>query len=87
MDASQNTTQTKDDLSKDILKMMDDALNEADGIVTGENGFEDSFMQKLCIYIVRRDHKIHNHAYKLGYQSGIDQFKDKMHEEIQKHES
>lgn len=60
----------KDELAKDLLALIDDSVSAADikvPVIVPIN--TDLLMQKLCAYIVRRDHKIHDHAYKLGKAS------------------
>ena len=56
--------------------MYADAQAEAGAATSDENNpleieavFKDLLMQKLCSYIVRRDHTVHNHAYQLGKAS------------------
>lgn len=36
---------------------------------------QDLLMQKLCSFVIRRDSKVWNHAYKLGQQNAVDKAK------------
>lgn len=59
-----DVTTTRDDLAADLLNLIKDC--EQQKVVNGVVINKDLLMQKLCSYIVRRDHTIHNHAYHLG---------------------
>lgn len=70
-------TTTKDHLAIDLLDIIE-ACQPLDGekkIVTVDDLMmhvmdQNQLMQKLCSYIVRRDARVHNHAYRMGYQKG-----------------
>lgn len=71
-----NKYEERDNLALDLLNMLDDSkpLQIGDpGMITEEDLLlsaldETVLMTKLSSYIVRRDHKIWNHAYNLGKQ-------------------
>jgi hypothetical protein len=50
-----------DNLAKDLAGIVDEVF---DGVLTRKD--RDMLMQKLTIYINRRDSKVWNHAFKLG---------------------
>jgi len=69
----------RDELTKDLQQIVKDARSESGQKAKSFNAmtefehklkleaaFDESLMMKLVPYIVRRDHKIHNHAYQLG---------------------
>lgn len=67
----------KDNPAADLLKIIDEAEHETD-IDPKMNGipyrqlYKDKLMMKLCAYVVRRDHKVWNHAFNLGKQKGVE---------------
>lgn len=56
----------KDTLSKDLLKLIVDATKQS---IRTDKDYNEILMMKLVSYIVRRDHKVYNHAYKIGKDS------------------
>lgn len=65
---------TRDDVAKDLLELINSsypgkALTMKELMVGIHCLDTNQLMMQLCSYIVRRDHTIHNHAYKLGKAS------------------
>lgn len=59
MEKSKNGT-PRDDLVADLKEIISESTDWKMDIK------EETLMEKLVIYITRRDHKVHNHAYNLG---------------------
>lgn len=61
-----------DELANDLQRMIDESLIEAgmDAMITGNTlkvkPFKPILMEKLVIYIVRRDHLVHEAGVKVG---------------------
>lgn len=58
----------RDNLDKDLLQIIRDSQVDetTEGIVINQ----DLLMQKLVSFCVRRDHKVFDHAYRLGADNG-----------------
>lgn len=64
---------TKDNVAADLIGLIEECkpLDGQSSVVTVDDLMmsiidEEKLMMKLVSYIVRRDHKVHNHAYNLG---------------------
>lgn len=69
----------KDDLARDLLDIIESCqpLDYEKKVVTVDDLMmhvvdHKQLMMKLCSYIVRRDAKVHNHAYRMGHMKGRD---------------
>jgi len=52
-----------DNLPKDLSKIIKESRDQANEVD------ENALLQQLVMYIVARDHKVFDHAYKLGKES------------------
>lgn len=65
MDAQKKQAE-KDEVTKDLQDMVDEAFGEG-GIDPAVN---QQLMISLCRYVAHRDHRIWEHAYRLGENNG-----------------
>lgn len=81
MDKSKNSTSTNDDLAGDLLQIIVDSkvqakknvpagLHTIRGKAEFMKQYDDVLMMKLVSYITRRDHRVFDHAFKLGKERG-----------------
>ena len=73
MDKSKNSTSIEDNLAGDLLTIIEDCRLLGSEIKVVDEGVlvsslidEKALMMKLTSYVVRRDHKVFDHAFKLG---------------------
>lgn len=64
-----DTKPIRDDVAGDLLEIINDSKKGV-AVMANNDIHHNLLMQKLTSYIVRRDHKVWNHAYQIGFNKG-----------------